>query len=236
MTETRQFPKANWTHSLLGLCACLFLVWGCRPYMAPSATTAPVEDIEESTDAEETPAVDAGKSPPATSDAKTPVDGAKATEKPPLGQVTILVPTKKFKKEGPKKALRLESFDDIDLEKVLNTKTLTVDLPNQMPDWLKDLNGKRIRVRGYMHPASAFTSEGIKRFTFCRDTSACCFGPDPTIYYLIQVTMKSGTSTEYVEREAFDVEGTFRIEPIVQERSGQIAEFYHLDDAQIVKR
>lgn len=168
----------------------------------------------------------------AANSASGPVaDGAK----PPLGQVTILVPKKVFKKEGPNKAARV-GFDDIDIEKVLNTKELTVDLPKAMPDWLQRLHGQRIRLRGYMHPGSAFQAEGIKRFIFCRDTSACCFGPDPTIFYLIDATMKSGTSIEYIEREAFDLEGIFRIEPIVDERSGKMAYFYHLDDAQRIRR
>ncbi|MDB5390903.1 MAG: hypothetical protein JWM11_6549, partial [Planctomycetaceae bacterium] len=34
---------------------------------------------------------------------------------------------------------------------------------------------------------------------------------------------------------AFDIEGVFRIEPVVQEKSGLMAGFYHLDDAQVVK-
>lgn len=163
----------------------------------------------------------------------TTADSSKS--KPPVGQITLLVPNKKFRKEGPNKASRV-GFDDIDIELVLNTKELTVDLPKVMPDWLKQLNGKRIRLRGYMHPGSAFQSEGIKRFIFCRDTSACCFGPNPTIYYLITTTMRSGTSVDYIDREALDIEGVFRIDPVMSEKAGKIAEFYHLDDAQLVRR
>ncbi|MDB5337343.1 MAG: hypothetical protein JWN70_2962, partial [Planctomycetaceae bacterium] len=61
---------------------------------------------------------------------------ASKSDKPPLGKVTVLVPKNEFKKEGPNKSLRV-SFDDIDIEKVLNTKKLTLDLPKQMPEWLK---------------------------------------------------------------------------------------------------
>lgn len=157
------------------------------------------------------------------------------SDKPPLGTITVLVPKKEFKTEGPQKAPRV-TFDDIDIEKVLNTKKLSLDLPKKMPEWLKKLDGQRIRLRGYMHPAAAFQSEGLKRFVLCRDTSVCCFGPNPTIYYLVEATMKSGTSTSYIENKAFDVEGIFRIKPEVLEGTDEVERFYFLDDAQIIKK
>ncbi len=162
-------------------------------------------------------------------------DAAAKSNKPPLGKITVLVPKKEFRPEGPNKALRVD-FNDIDIELVLNTKKLTADIPKQMPEWLNKLNGQRVRLRGYMHPGSALQTEGIKRFVLCRDTSACCFGPNPTIYYLIETTMKSGTSASYIENKAFDVEGIFRIEPIVLEGTTEIDRFYFLDDAQIIKK
>lgn len=167
--------------------------------------------------------------------AGTSKEVAVPSDKPPLGKITVLVPKKEFKTEGPNKSFRV-SFDDIDIEKVLNTKKLSLDLPKQMPDWLKKLNGQRIRLRGYMHPQSAFQEDGLKRFVLCRDTSACCFGPNPTIFYLVEVTMKSGTSTSYIDNKAFDVEGIFRIRPEVLEGTDEVDRFYYLEDAQVVKR
>lgn len=167
--------------------------------------------------------------------AATSKDVSAPGDKPPLGKITVLVPKKEFKTEGPSKSLRV-SFDDIDIEKVLNTKKLSLDLPKQMPEWLKKLNGQRIRLRGYMHPQSAFQEDGLKRFVLCRDTSACCFGPNPTIFYLVEVTMKSGTSTSYIDNKAFDVEGIFRIKPEVLEGTDEVDRFYYLEDAQVVKR
>lgn len=160
---------------------------------------------------------------------------AAKSDKPPLGQIKVLVPQKDFKTEGKAKALRV-SFDDIDIEKVLNTKKLSLDIPEKMPEWLKKLDGQRIRLRGYMHPASAFQDSGIKRFVICRDTSACCFGPNPTVYYLVEVTLKSGTSTTYIENKAFDVEGVFHIKPVELEGTKEISQFYSLDDAQMIKK
>ena len=162
-------------------------------------------------------------------------ESAAKSDKPPLGTVTVLVPKRDFKTEGPQKASRV-TFDDIDIEKVLNTKKLSVDLPKQMPDWLKKLDGQKIRLRGFMHPQSAFQENGLKRFVLCRDTGPCCFGPKPTIYYLVEVTLKSGTSTSYIENKAFDVEGVFHIKPEALEGTDEVERFYFLDDAQMIKK
>lgn len=178
--------------------------------------------------AAETPAPKTSAPPPASTAKDDP-------KKPPLGQITVLVPKKDFKTEGPAKALRV-SFDDLDIEKVLNTKQLSLKLPERMPDWMKGLDGKRLRVRGFMHPQSVFETEGIRRFVLCRDTSACCFGPNPTIYYLIDVTLKSGQSTNYIENKAFDVEGVLKIKPEQLEGTDEIYQFYYLEDATVVKR
>ncbi len=168
-----------------------------------------------------------------TEPAKT--DPSQKDDKPPLGTITVLVPKKEFKTEGPSKALRV-SFEDLDVEKVLNTKKLTLDLPKLMPEWLKKLDGQRIRMKGYMHPGSSFQATGIKRFIFCRDTGPCCFGPKPTVFYLVEVTLKSGTSTNYIENKEFGVEGVFHIKPEVVEGTEDVERFYFLEDAQMIRR
>ena len=76
----------------------------------------------------------------------------------------------------------------------------------------------------------------MKRFVLCRDTGPCCFGPKPTIYYLVEVTLKSGTSTSYIENKAFDVEGVFHIKPEALEGTDEVERFYFLDDAQMIKK
>lgn len=157
------------------------------------------------------------------------------TAKPPLGQITVLVPKKTFKTEGSNKAIRL-NFDDLDIEKVLNTKTVSLDLPKQMPDWLKKLDGERVRLRGYMHPGAAFQDTGLNHFILCRDTSVCCFGPNPTVYYLVQTSMKAGATANYIENKQFDVEGILRIRPEQTEGTDMIDQFYFLENAEIIRR
>lgn len=93
-----------------------------------------------------------------------PVKAVKPEDLPPediVREVKILIPEKTFRKEGKEGLLRV-SYDDIDLLKVLNMEPVTADAPDKMPSWLKELDGKRIRIRGFMYPHELM--EGIEVF------------------------------------------------------------------------
>ena len=147
------------------------------------------------------------------------------------GGVRILVPEKKLPTDPATGALRA-SFDDLDLLKVLNMDPVTKDAAEKMPQWLKDLNGKQVILRGYMKPD--FIAEGLTKFIFVRDTGLCCFGPVPRIYDMVQVQLKEGTTTDYIELRPFDVVGTFRIEMMTLD--DEIYGLYFFDDARIIRR
>ncbi len=147
------------------------------------------------------------------------------------GPVRLLVPNKTFSKN--KDAL-IVSYDDLDLIKVLNLKVPEANVMDLLPDWLKKLNGQKVQIRGFMYPA--FQEEGLDRFVFCRDTGACCFGPNPVIYYLIDVRMQKGATTNYIQNRPFDVTGTLRIKPGIIPETGQVYELYHLEDATVRER
>lgn len=152
-------------------------------------------------------------------------------EKETANKVEVLVKSRKFKKEG--NALRV-NFDDLDLLKVLNMEPVTPDAPKLMPEWLKDLDGKVIRVRGFMYPQ--FQEEGIPYFVMARDNEICCFGRSPKIYDLVEVSMKKGKTTHYIQNRPFDVVGTFRIKLGQLEETGEIFQLYHIDDAIVVEK
>ena len=122
--------------------------------------------------------------------------------------IKLLIPHRQFRKEG--NALRA-TFDDIDLLKVLNMAPVPVDAADYFPDWLTNLNGAHVRIRGYMRPG--YEAEDITEFLFVRDNGECCYGPLPKIYDMIAVELAEGESTDLIEGTPFDVEGTLRIEP-----------------------
>lgn len=141
--------------------------------------------------------------------------------------------SRSFAVEGPDGAVRI-GFDDLDLLKVLRMDPVTPDCDHKMPAWLKGLDGKTVRIRGYMKPQ--FVMESIPRFLLVRDTGLCCFGPKGKIYDMIEVTMKSGTTTDYIELRPFDVVGKFRIQVQSLEEDGMVFGLYYIDDARIIRR
>lgn len=184
----------------------------------------------------ETPAEDSGSSTAKSGDAdpdsapETESPEVKAVEKKQPRVVTLLIPDKKFQTEGKgdEKALRV-SFDDFDLLKVLNMEPVPEDAPSRMPKWLKDLDGKRVRVRGFMFPP--FEEEDIPVFTLARDNQICCFGRNPLVYDLVDVFMRKGETTDYIQNRPFDVIGVFHIgDSIVP------GELYSMDDAVVIDR
>ncbi|MSR60806.1 MAG: hypothetical protein EXS05_24725 [Planctomycetaceae bacterium] len=148
------------------------------------------------------------------------------------GAVAPIIRDRVFAAEAPHGALRV-GFDDLDLLKLLRMEPVTPDCVDKMPGWLRNLNGKTVRIRGFMKPGLVIS--GIPQFLFVRDTGLCCFGPKGKIYDMIAVTLKPGTTTEYIELKPFDVVGTFRIEILALD-DGMLFGLYYLDDATIVQK
>lgn len=212
-----------------------------EPASEPASVETPAEEPAEKaivkndgpteTPAEESVSSTAGSGdadPDSAPETESPED--KAVEKKQPRVVTLLIPDKKFQTEGKgdEKALRV-SFDDFDLLKVLNMEPVTEDAPSRMPKWLKDLDGKRIRVRGFMFPP--FEEEDIPIFTLARDNQICCFGRNPLVYDLVDVFMRKGETTDYIQNRPFDVVGVFHIgDSIVP------GELYSMDDAVVIDR
>jgi hypothetical protein len=146
-------------------------------------------------------------------------------------KVQLLVPEKKFRAEGPEGAWRV-SYDDIDLLKVLNMDPVPPDAAAKMPGWLKGLEGKRIRIRGFMYPP--FSQTGIHAFGLARDNQICCFGRDPKIYDVFDVKMRDGVTTDYLPNRPFDVVGVFHIRPDVED--GKLFHLYDMDDATVINK
>ncbi|MBB01337.1 MAG: hypothetical protein CMJ47_01700 [Planctomyces sp.] len=138
----------------------------------------------------------------------------------------LLIPNKEFRSEGAENALRV-TFDDIDLLKVLNMEPVPEDAVKQFPDWLAQLEGKRVRIRGFMFPTLSQT--GITYFQHVRDNEICCFGRTPKVYDRISTVLREGETTNYIQGRPFDVVGTFRIDPVYED--GEWLQLYLLEDA-----
>ncbi|QDU11943.1 hypothetical protein [Gimesia aquarii] len=144
-------------------------------------------------------------------------------------EVKLLIKNRTFQKTSPGDALRV-SYDDIDLLKVLNMEPVTPNAPELMPQWLKNLDGARIRIRGFMYPP--FQQTGNEFFMLARDNQICCFGKNPKIYDLFPVVMRDGVTTDYILNRPFDVVGTFHIK--AESIDDELERIYMIDDAIVI--
>ena len=62
------------------------------------------------------------------------------------------------------------------------------------------LNGKRIFVKGYVHPGVASTGQ-IKKFILVPDMGTCCFGGQPKLTDMIEVTIVDASGVRYSQRK-----------------------------------
>ena len=116
------------------------------------------------------------------------------------------------------------NFDDIkfDIEKDGEFKR------SMLTEKIEDLNGKKIKIRGYMLPA--FQQDGIKQFVLVRDNMECCFGPGAALYDCILVEMTGSARAKYTTRPVA-VEGRFTIQ---QYKPGKrLLAIYHLDGTSV---
>lgn len=166
---------------------------------------------------------------------RAPVKAPKDQEEAPLKrEIKLMVEPPVFRKtgKGDQRAIRV-SFDDLDLLRILNMEPVPINAVDYFPRWLKELDGKKIRLRGFMYPT--YQESGIKGFLLARDNEICCFGRDPKEYDIIQVKMKEGTDTNYIPNRPFDVIATFHIRPKKWDEE-KLLRLYALEDAVIINK
>lgn len=147
-------------------------------------------------------------------------------------RVEVLIPHKSFPTDRKTGALQL-TYDDLNLFKVLNMDPVTPDAVSWMPEWMTALNGKTVRIRGFMYPP--YMAEDLERFVLLRDNRECCYGPGAKIYDSIEVRMKPGTTTDYVFFDrSFDVVGRLKID--LQSAGNSVYALYIIEDASVLLR
>ncbi len=212
---------------------------------APASAVPPADSTEPSRESGAAPlspdvAGSAGSNVPGPSDVTGPATADPAatdatvgtSETPvPVRTIELLIPEKIFSPEGPEQALRV-SYDDLDLLKVLNMEPVPEDAANYFPKWLSGLDGERIRIRGFMYPT--FQETDLPGFVLARDNEICCFGRNPKIYDLIEVSLRGGVTTDYIQGRPFDVIGVLHIRPEADD--GELYQLYQIDDAVVVDR
>jgi hypothetical protein len=118
--------------------------------------------------------------------------------------------------------------------KDLDLKSLQPD--SKFEDWMltqriRDLDGKRVRLTGYMHSGSLSATRNIRQFILLRDSEKDCpFGPGGRAHHATAVTL-SKPNASYTA-EPITVEGRLHVQPFAAE-NGNTLYVYVLEAASI---
>lgn len=80
---------------------------------------------------------------------------------------------------------------------------------DMIPPSAKELDGKKVYIKGYMYPTDQTTQ--IKEFVLCRDNGTCCFGGQPKLTDMIQVKLKEPLALDYHTGLRY-IAGNFKVE------------------------
>lgn len=80
-----------------------------------------------------------------------------------------------------------------------------------LTDEIKKLEGKKVKLRGYILPSTLFKETDISQFVLVRDNQECCFGPGAALFDCVIIEMVPGRTTDFVTRPV-TVEGKFKID------------------------
>jgi hypothetical protein len=224
-----QSPNAyRWT-SLAAVLLLALAAAGCAPPIAASSSAS--GELPTSSNAADDGSV---ATLTTTADESTTQDATPTTSSPADSTPAASEPAKPPPVNRPPRADRSPvrqgdaekiTFDDLNLQMLPNI----VFREFMVNDRVKELEGRRVSISGFMHGGAAGSS-GIKRFVLLKNTE-CKFGKDGQADHLAMVYLKSGNSADYTPSDV-KVEGTLKIEPFTG-TDGNTWSIYNLEDAQI---
>jgi hypothetical protein len=101
-----------------------------------------------------------------------------------------------------------------------------------MPKRVKDLNGKKVLMTGFMLPIDEV--QNIKEFLLVQSLWSCCYGQPPDIHGIVRVVMPKGKRTDYFF-DPLKVIGTFKVEATILD--GYCVDIYqlHVESLEVIK-
>jgi len=91
-----------------------------------------------------------------------------------------------------------------------------------------DLDGKDVFIKGYVHPSSITQKTGIKHFIMVPDMKTCCFGGQPKLTDMVEVTIPGEQSVDYSFNRR-KLHGRFTVLPGKKQVEGLDGVYYQLE-------
>lgn len=89
-----------------------------------------------------------------------------------------------------------------------------------------ELDGERIFVKGYVYPDGQ--QQNIRRFIMVPDLGTCCFGGQPELTHMMEVTLRDPHRTHYSTRKR-SLAGILRVDSELKPVSGLGGVYFQLD-------
>lgn len=99
------------------------------------------------------------------------------------------------------------TFDDLRLEMPVRT----LFDPSMLTDRIRALDGREVRIRGFIYSGGVYQQTGITSFPLVMNT-ACKFGPQGLAYCVMLVELADGVTADFTTRPV-TVEGTLSVQP-----------------------
>jgi hypothetical protein len=200
------------------LLAAAFVSAGCGSPTVASPNRPPVAVIQK------VEKVESPTAEPVVAETVVAEKGATETKPPPAPQKGKRPPADR----GPTRPGDAEkiTFDDLNL----GMREDMVFRPFLVTDRVKELEGKRIRIAGFIHAGAGL--EKVKEFVLLKNTE-CKFGPGGQGDHLAMVYLQAGQTTKY-QLEAIKVEGVLKVKPY-EGPDGNTWSVYDLTEAKVVQ-
>jgi hypothetical protein len=88
-----------------------------------------------------------------------------------------------------------------------------------------ELDGKRVFIKGYVYPDGQ--QRGIKRFVLVNDMGTCCFGGQPKLTHMVEVTLKDPLRVEYAIKKR-KLAGVLKVDTQLKPVSGLRGVYFQL--------
>ncbi len=82
--------------------------------------------------------------------------------------------------------------------------------PSMLTDSIRELDGKVVKLRGFILPSTLFRETNIDEFVLVRDNQECCFGPGAALFDCVVVNLVGDVRTDFTTRPV-TVTGKFRL-------------------------
>ena len=134
-----------------------------------------------------------------------------------------------FKIADPKGAIRL-NWDHLNIPNIRKRSEFKPHHVKHLPQSALALNGKRVRISGYMLPS--FKPKDLKLFRLVKRNDTMTFPGTIPPTKIVPVWLRTGVTSDYLLNRRFDVVGTFKVAPLFYE--GEVIALYKIVDALIL--